>query len=681
MMPNLQDLHLNRSYISYGDDTISESLIKPCLKVSKRYRRSTGFFSSSVISIILDGIVALVRSGGKIQLVTSQRLSEGDIDAIKIGYSKRYEVIENAFLLTLEEEVEKLDDSNLNILSELIASGIMDVKVAITKGLGIYHDKFGIFEDSTGNQVAFFGSSNSTEFGYMQNYEKVRIARSWVDNESVTVDDEMREFDSLWDGTNAYVDVYDFKTAINKCLLQVIAKREAAREQKAVVLRKYQEEAIDAWKANNYKGFFVMATGTGKTWTAIYAAHTLQQHEKTIIVICAPYKHLVQQWYEDVKKVFNDSRIIKVSSENPIWELEIREEIIRSEHYPDNQIIIISTIMSFNKERFENVLATSTKKRLLIVDEAHRFTTRPDWMLGKYEYLLGLSATPFTGVNTAIGDELMAWFGGRVYNLPIEYALNKGYLVPYSYHPIFVDATEQEEEEFVAVVRRMAACFNPKGVLINVEEFIKLRRRQLRIISMAEEKTRLLDLILDKVSDKDHFICYCGDGRLFDDEGIELRHIQFVKRKLDAHGYRPAQFTASENMVKRMDIVERFNSGDLTALAAIRCLDEGINIPSIKSALILSSNDNLREFVQRRGRILRKHENKKAARIFDVIVLPSTNTPRIALIEFRRYYEYARLASNSEELLADMETRLIDYGITLEQIIGEISPDVEELDE
>lgn len=680
-MPNLQELHLNKSYISYGNDTISESLIKPCLRVAKRYRRSTGFFSSSVIDIMLDGIVSLVRSGGKIQLVTSQHLSDADIEAIKIGYSKRHEVIENSFLISFEEEVEKLDDSNLEILSELVARGIMDVKVAVTKGLGIYHDKFGIIEDTAGNRIAFFGSSNSTEYGYTQNYEKVRIARSWVDNESTTVDDEVREFDSLWDSTNPFVDVYDFREAIKKCILYVISKREANRKQKAVVLRSYQEEAINAWEQNGYRGFFVMATGTGKTWTAIYAAERIQQHEKTIIVICAPYKHLVQQWYEDVKKVFIKSRIIKVSSENPIWEQEIREEIIRSKHYPDNQIVIISTIMSFNKERFENVLSTSNSKRLLIVDEAHRFTTRPDWLLEKYDYLLGLSATPFTGVNTAIGEELMAWFGGRVYNLPIEYALAKGYLVPYSYHPIYVNATEDEETEFVAVVRRMAACFNSQGVLINLEEFIKLRRRQLRIISMAEEKIRLMDSILDKVTDKDHFICYCGDGHLFDDEGNELRHIQYVKRRLDAHGYRPAQFTASENMVKRMDIVERFNSGDLSALAAIRCLDEGINIPSIKSALILSSNDNLREFVQRRGRILRKHDGKKSARIFDVIVLPSTATPRIAVIEFRRYYEYARLATNADELLREMETQLPDYGITLEQIIGETTPDVEELDE
>ena len=681
MISNLQDLHLNKSYVSYGDDTISESLITPCLKVAKRYRRSAGFFSSGVINVMLDGIVALVRNGGKIQLITSQRLNEADIDAIKIGYSKRSEIIENAFLITFENEIDKLNDLNLNILSELIASRIMDIKIAVTKGLGIYHDKLGIIEDSEGNVVVFFGSSNETEFGYTQNYEKVRIARGWIVNESATVEDEMREFDSLWEANNAFVEIYDFKEAINKCILQVVKKREAVRKQKAVELRKYQEEAIAAWTANHYKGFFVMATGTGKTWTAIYAALTLQQYDKTIIVICAPYKHLVQQWYEDVKKVFAEARIVKVSSENPIWEQEIKEEIIRSNHYPDNQIVIISTIMSFHKERFESVLSTSKSKRLLIVDEAHRFTTRPDWLLGKYEYLLGLSATPFTGINTAIGDELMAWFGGRVYNLPIEFALAKGYLIPYSYHPIYVDATEQEEEDFIAVVRRMAACFNSYGVLINVEEFIKLRRRQLRIISMAEGKTRLLDSILDKIPDRDHFICYCGDGHLFDDAGNELRHIQYVKRKLDAHGYRPAQFTASENMVKRMDIVERFNNGDLTALAAIRCLDEGINIPSIKSALILSSNDNIREFVQRRGRILRKHDSKKSARIFDVIVLPSTNTPRIAHIEFRRFYEYARLASNADELLIDLESQLSNYGIALEQVIGETTPDLEELDE
>jgi len=227
----------------------------------------------------------------------------------------------------------------------------------------------------------------------------------------------------------------------------------------------------------------------------------------------------------------------------------------------------------------------------------------------------------------------------------------------------------------------MAACFDSKGNLVDVDTFIRLKRQQLRIISMAHEKQTYFDTILSNISEKEHFICYCGDGHLFDDNGNEMRHIQYVKRKLDEHGYRPAQFTASENIIKRMDIVERFTNGNLTALAAIRCLDEGINIPSIKAALILSSNDNYREFVQRRGRILRKHEGKKSAKIYDVIVLPSRNAQRIAFIEFKRYYEYARLSTNSDSLLEELKHQLRNYDINIEQIIGEATPDMEDLDE
>jgi superfamily II DNA or RNA helicase len=250
----------------------------------------------------------------------------------------------------------------------------------------------------------------------------------------------------------------------------------------------------------------------------------------------------------------------------------------------------------------------------------------------------------------------------------------------YSYHPIYVQATGEEEESFGRIIRRMAACF-VNGVLVDLEEFVKLRRMQLRIISMATQKVEQIDSIIARVHEKDHFIVYCGDGRLFDDNGEELRHIQFIKRRLDAAGHRPNQFTASENMYKRMEIVDSFNIGETTALAAIRCLDEGINIPSIKAALILSSNDSNREFVQRRGRILRKHKNKQAAKIFDVLVLPSSNTPKMAVIEFRRYYEYARLATNSEELLSELNSMIGNYHLTMEQVVGEVGPDVEELDE
>ena len=234
----------------------------------------------------------------------------------------------------------------------------------------------------------------------------------------------------------------------------------------------------------------------------------------------------------------------------------------------------------------------------------------------------------------------MKYFGGQVFNLPIEEALDKGFLVPYNYHPIFVYATRDEEDKFQYHTQKILSCFDKAGRLINPDLLIKSLRNRLRVISMSAEKIRRMEEIICHVSDNDHFVVYCGDGRLFDNNtGEEIRHIQSVKRTLTKLGYKSSQFTAQENMKDRMELVDLFNNGQISALAAIRCLDEGINIPSIKSALILSSNDDYREFVQRRGRILRKYNDKEYADIYDVIVLPSFDLTAWAKIEFRRFSE------------------------------------------
>jgi superfamily II DNA or RNA helicase len=186
---------------------------------------------------------------------------------------------------------------------------------------------------------------------------------------------------------------------------------------------------------------------------------------------------------------------------------------------------------------------------------------------------------------------------------------------------------------------------------------------------MAEEKQEKITSILDSVNEKDHFVVYCGDGKLFDEgTGEELRHIQSIKRVLSSLGYKPSQFTAQENMDERIQLVDAFNKGEISALAAIRCLDEGINIPSIKSALILSSNDDYREFVQRRGRILRQYKGKAFAHIYDVVVLPSSDVQAWAKIELRRFHEYAKLSSNWEELKPELERMLREYSLELSDV-------------
>lgn len=668
---SLKDLDIKLSYISCGEENIAKSFLVPALKHTKRYRRSVGFFSSGVFGPIIDGIVALSRNGGKIELIASPQLSDEDIKAIDLGYQKREEIINAAFSRDFMKELDTLDDAKLQLLATLIANGTLDIKIAVTESAGIYHDKLGILEDFEGNIVVFYGSANASLSGYQNNYEKIRVVKSWIDTEADSINDEIKEFQSLWDGTNPFVKTYSYKASAKSNILKIINIRKSTQVKNVgalIKLRDYQEDAIKAWVNNNYHGFYVMATGTGKTWTAIYSAKRLLEKQPAMIVICAPYKHLVKQWADDVEKTFPNAKLIMVSSENPSWEAQITQEIIRKQYNPNVQIIIISTIASFRTEKFTNVLNKSDEKKLLIVDEAHRFTDLSEEIKAIFQYMLGLSATPFSGTSAKKGLELMEWFGGQVYSLPIENALERGFLVPYNYFPIYVYATDEEERKFKFHTQRILSCFK-NNKCINPDLLVKSLRNRLRVISMAEEKNIRINEIIDRIDEKDHVVVYCGDGKLFDaDSGKELRHIQSVKKVLTQHGYKASQFTATESMVERMELVDAFNKREISALAAIRCLDEGINIPSIKSALILSSNDDYREFVQRRGRILRTYNGKEFANIYDVIVLPNYDMQGWAKIELRRFREYAHLALNWSQLEDELNNLLAKYGLTTEDI-------------
>lgn len=668
---SFKDLNIKLSYISQGEESIINAFLNPVLKKSILYRRSVGFFSSGVFDSIIDGIVGLVRNNGKIKIIASPHLTDEDIKAINLGYKKREEIINSTFSKDFVTEIEKLDDEKLQFLVRLIAEGILDIKIAVTHSDGFYHDKLGILEDQDHNIIVFYGSSNESYSGYEQNYEKIRIIKNWDQADYDKVKDECNEFETLWKGINSFVTVYEYKECAKNNILKIIETRKSNRKNKltpSITLRDYQKEAISSWVKNNYHGFYVMATGTGKTWTAIFSAKELLKEQSAMIVICAPYKHLVKQWAEDVKTIFPNAHLILVSSENPNWDEEIVTEIIHKKLDSSIQLIIITTIKSFNSQKFSSIIAKSNEKKLLIVDEAHRFTNRPDSLKTNYHYMLGLSATPYSGISSQKGQELMNWFGGQVYNLPIEIALEKGFLVPYFYHPIYVHSTKEEEEQFNRYTRSIISCFK-NNKCINNEKLVKSLRGRLRTISMANEKNEKIDQIILDIKDKDHFIVYCGDGKLFDEQtGEETRHIQSIKKVLNTYGYRASQFTAKENIKERMELVDAFNKQEITTLVAIRCLDEGINIPSIKSALILSSNDDYREFVQRRGRILRTYQNKKNATIYDVIVLPTQDLQNWAKIEFRRFYEYAKLALNWKDLEQELTNYLTLYNLSFKDI-------------
>lgn len=678
-----KEFAIEKSYINRGSNNFLDSLLKPALREAAYYRRSVGFFSSSVFSLLLNSLPSFIRNNGKIHLIVSPELSNDDIKAIQLGYEKKSDLLNRRFLEDFDAEIRLFDDVGLDTLAELVARGILDVKVASVKNdFGIYHDKLGILTDRVGNNVVFYGSPNSSANAYLNNYEKIRVVRDWIQGEGEAVRDEISEFDSMWENRNPYLEVFDFMESVKECILVVKEERSRGKKVKdPIELYDYQKDAIQAWVDKGFRGFYVMATGTGKTWTAIYSAKRLLEEHKCLIVIAAPYKHLVRQWAEDVNKLFPDAETVLISSENPQWYTISKRLVLSQQYHPEKQIILITTIKSFYSAKFEKVINLSDEEKLLIVDEAHRFTQRPENLRRAYSYMLGLSATPINGKQNESGIALLDFFGGLAYNLPIEEALERNFLVHYNYFPVYVTATSAEEENFNAISSNMAGCFRD-GVLIDRERFVKYVRARLRIMGMAEEKLARIKTFVDQIKEKDHFVVYCGDGRLFDEQDEEIRHIQFVQNQMDDMGIRTSQFTANENMDRRMELVDMFNKQEIDALVAIRCLDEGINIPSIKSALILSSNDDYREFVQRRGRILRKYKGKKSADIYDVVVLPSAMCPKMAIIELRRYYEYAKLALNKEERLAELQTLLSQYGLRLEDIMFNTDLEVEvDLDE
>lgn len=683
---NFKDFDIKISYKSVGDDVFYEAL-NPLLSCAKEYRRSVGYFSSSSLSFIGDGIVNVARNGGHISIATSPKLSEKDISTIKAGYDHR-KIIKERFLSEVKATLLEFDDEESELLYSLIQLGALDFKV-ITKTDGMYHDKLAVLEDNDGNYIVTVGSPNESEHGYDINYEKVRVFKSWEDSEE-RIRDEIDEFDLIWSDNNNFLEVYDFMDAFQKELIERtnhegFYKNVGRKRTLKYKMRPYQENAKFNWIANGHKGFYIMATGTGKTITALNSITELINNSKVFTVIAVPYIHLVQQWYEDTKEFFPNAEVIMVHGGNPNAEEKIYTIYLATKKIY-RPVIVITTICSFCLDRYTNLYNNIEFDKLLIVDEAHNFLNKISNDLSeKYKYKLGLSATPVFGNNEEKTRMLMEWFGGKVMDFPIEKAIGK-YLVNYEYHPIFVNASESDEIKFNKATSTMLSAFDEKiGKIIDEEKFTLAYRSRLRAISMADEKIEKIASIFSNINDKDHTIIYCSDGKLFKEINgkeynnvKEIRHLEYILSLINNSllqtnpNAKASKFTASEDMQTRMKLIEDFNSGFLNYLVAIKCLDEGINIPSITSALILSSNDNYREFVQRRGRILRQYDDgitkKEIAHIYDVVVLPSSDCVGMVKIELKRFLEYGRLAVNWNSLSDTLNCLLKEYKLSIDDI-------------
>ena len=665
---SFKDLNLKREYRSYRSDIINEFYI-PVLNQSVLYRRAVGFFSSSALAEIMKGISGLYQNGGKIQLIASPKLSEEDIKAINLGYKLRKEVIEENLISQLEEAKDYFESERLNILAHLIANNRLDIKIAVLKShnqIGIYHEKLGLVYDNYGNEIAFTGSLNETANALLVNYESIDVFTSWKDSERVN--DKKMAFESIWNDNEEGLEVLEFpkvKEAILKkykrekvntkleyeYIKNLKEKEESERifdvennkyniEQlnkpkipSNVKLYDYQIEAIKNWKDNNYCGIYDMATGTGKTFTGIASAVELYKDlsgELAIIIVC-PYTHLVEQWVDDLN-VFNIEPIVAYSeSTDKNYKKKIRDSIFDYNLGVIDYFCLITTNATYRSDYVQTQLKKLKKSVLLIIDEAHNFGAMnlANKLLDNFKYRLALSAT-LDRHNDEYGTSLLySYFGKKCIEYSLERAIKEKKLTPYYYYPIPVYLSEEELEKYKLLSRDIAKCIIKRNGSIKLNDRGKrLSLERARVVAGAINKIGLLEEKIKKYQNDSHILVYCGATNVLDDDidydDISMRQIDCITRLLgNKMGMKVAQFTARENNAERKIIQEDFKKGtDLQVLVAIKCLDEGVNIPKIKVAFILASTTNPKEYIQRRGRVLRLAEGKPYAEIYDFVTLP-----------------------------------------------------------
>ncbi|WP_233258263.1 DNA phosphorothioation system restriction enzyme [[Phormidium] sp. ETS-05] len=443
-------------------------------------------------------------------------------------------------------------------------------------------------------------------------------------------------------------------------LLQVQAPTGCPRLPPNLHLRPYQKQAVASWFANKGRGTLKMATGTGKTITALAIATELYQKIglQVLLVLC-PYRHLVTQWARESEKF--GLKPIRAFENVRSWQSDLSNQLYNVRSGAQPFVCVITTNSTLIKEGFQSQLRYFPAKTLIIGDEAHNLgAPRLEESLPRnFGLRLALSATPERYFDDNGTQSLLDYFGPVLPpELTLADAIRQGALVHYLYYPLLVTLTEEESVVYAKLTKRIGWALWNKEKEGESEVLTGLLMQRARLIGAAFHKLTALRELMAQRTHTSHTLFYCGDGGV--DEGGSLweRHQLYAVTKILGKeiGYRVNTYTAATPLQERERLRRQFESGELQGLVAIRCLDEGVDIPAIRTAVILASTGNPRQFIQRRGRILRPHPQKERATLFDAIVTPpdlgreAMDVERNMLRkELRRFLEFADLADNAGE--------------------------------
>lgn len=703
----LRDVHFKHSYSSGYDEPkefFTEALIE-----SSTFDLGLGFFSSSGIRSLAYGFALFIANGGKMRVVINHILSKEDKEAIENGQKHLVKDFENRILSDIQKltkTLSKEDEHFFHCLSYLISINRIEFIATISTKGGLGHDKYGIFTDDEGNKVVFIGSANFSHSALELNGETITVFTS--PNDDKRISEYQTLFDKSWENDTPHlihIPIDEVKTFISEnfhkeSLKQLLGNSINLREDKSIndfckplsqrVLEKIelkeqeprfpfpeersiQIDAYNAWIKNGKNGVFAMATGSGKTVTALNCLRKQYKDNgfyKAIIVV--PTQALAIQWQKEAE-AFNFQNIISTHTEKD-WKNTLSRYTTRSFLDQSKSIILITTYATFNRKDIQLFLhkVKGLDSFIYIADEAHNIGSASSLKNLPYniKWRIGLSATPERIYDDLGSEKLYEFFNSRApeytYRYTMKQAIEENILCHYDYFPIFVELTDSEMDEYENIsVQLRKFIDSDTGKYKPEAEKLLLKRK--RIIHKAENKKVAISNLLEDLKQKrklDYTFVFVPEGYepnyserdSYDIDQEDVHIIDEYAQMFKNQGYSYHKYISG--LDDALNILKSFANGDIQILLSMKCLDEGVDIPRAEHAIFCSSTGNPRQFVQRRGRVLRKSKGKDKAKIWDLIVTPpnvmndSSGIERsIFLNEVKRIVNFAALADNQIDIL------------------------------
>lgn len=710
----LKDCQFALSY-STGLENEPKEFFTEALIESKYFDLGLGFFSTSGIRCLAYGFALFIANGGKMRVVINHILSEKDKIAIKKGMTESISYFEDDIIRDVEklcETLSKEDEQFFKCFSYLISINRIEFIATISSQGGLGHDKYGVFTDSKGNKVAFAGSANFSQTAMELNGETILAFTSWHDKDRV--DDIESKFIENWSGDNAHlthipldkvtsyikdkfgevkiqnlieqevnlreiseidIDTKKPSKPLSQKLLDKIWYKELQPRFPFPEERQIQIDAYRAWVENNKKGIFAMATGSGKTVTALNCL--LKEYEnnhfyKAIIVV--PTRALALQWEDEVKN-FNFQEVVSTHTERD-WKDILARYTTKSLLKQKKSIIVITTYATFIRKHIQDFVTRtkSIEDFIFIADEAHNLGASGPMKHLPYniKYRIGLSATPERVYDEGGSKKIYEFFDSEPPKYTFRFTMKDAIysdppiLCHYIYTPLFISLTRDEMEQYRTKTEQLRKFIDPETGKYSKEAEMLLMARKRIIHKAANKKKKVAELLDEQKSQNNLKYTF-----VFVPEGFEPDYAEIDEYNIDnedihiideySQMFRERRYPYHQYISGLDDapsILDSFEKGDIDILLSMKCLDEGVDIPRAQNAIFISSTGNPRQFIQRRGRVLRKHKDKEKAYIWDLIVLPpdiddsSSNMERNMFVsEVKRVLNFAALADNKLDIL------------------------------